>query len=83
MIHLFYTFTFIIVVAIIFLHIYKKKNKKQLKKCDHKDFSCHLKKVSNRKVSNKEKIIDYDKLYHKILLKAWYTGTFWDILKNS
>lgn len=39
----------------------------------------------NIKKSNsyKEKIIDFDKLYHKVLLELWYKGTFWDILKSS
>ena len=72
----------IIIIAIIIIYL-QKKNRKQLKKCDLKDFWCHLKKVSSKKVSNKEKIIDYDKLYHKILLKAWYSGSFWDILKKT
>jgi len=30
---------------------------------------------------SKEKIIDYDKLYHKILIEMWYSWTFWEILK--
>ncbi len=30
---------------------------------------------------SKEKIIDYDKLYHKILIEIWYDWNFWDILK--
>ena len=30
---------------------------------------------------SKEKIIDYDKLYHKILIEMWYDWNFWDILK--
>lgn len=34
-----------------------------------------------RWVSTKEKIVDMDKLYHKILKQLWYTGTFWEILK--
>lgn len=30
----------------------------------------------------KEKIIDYDVLYHHILKALWYEGTFWEILKK-
>ena len=82
MIYILYLFAIIILGAIISV-IFYRKNKKQLKKCDIKDFWCHLKKISTRDVSDKEKIIDYDKLYHKILLKAWYTGSFWDILKKT
>jgi len=33
------------------------------------------------KNSSKEKIIDYDKLYHKVLLEMWYKWTFGEILK--
>ena len=33
--------------------------------------------------SDKEKLIDYDKLYHKILQKFWYNWTFWEILKTK
>lgn len=31
--------------------------------------------------SGKTRIVDYDKLYHKILHAAGYNGTFWEILK--
>lgn len=33
--------------------------------------------------SYKEQVIDMDKLYHKILLEAWYKWTFWEILKQK
>ncbi len=33
--------------------------------------------------SSRQKIIDFDKLYHKILLELWYKGSFWEILKDS
>lgn len=32
--------------------------------------------------NNKEKIIEYDKIYHKILNDLWYAWSFWDILKQ-
>lgn len=54
----------------------KKKIPKQRKAYLNKLF----KDVSIKQWS-KEKIIDYDKLYHKILIEMWYDGTFWDILK--
>lgn len=54
----------------------KKKISKQRKVYLNKLF----KKISV-KTSSKEKIIDYDKLYHKILLEMWYQWTFWEILK--
>lgn len=33
--------------------------------------------------SPKEQILDYDKLYHKILMECGYKWTFWDILKQK
>ncbi len=65
------------------IYFYELRSTKKLKKCDLKDFQCHMKKMSQKNISEKERIIDYDKLYHKILLKAWYTGRFGDILKKE
>ncbi len=31
----------------------------------------------------KEKFIELDKIYHKILEKYWYSWTFWEILKQK
>jgi hypothetical protein len=33
--------------------------------------------------NSKEKIIESDKLYHKMLMLSGYTGTFWEILKQN
>ena len=43
-------------------------------------FEKQLKKISSE-IDSKAKIIDYDKLYHKVLNGLWYEGNFWDILK--
>lgn len=32
---------------------------------------------------SKHRIIDFDKLYHKILIELWYKGSFWEILKSN
>jgi len=40
-----------------------------------KYFQKQLKKISTH-ISSKEKIIDADKLYHKILVEKGYNGTF-------
>ena len=71
----------IIILAALLLVFYKRKPK--IKACDLKDFDCVRTNIHKKKISDKEKIIDYDKLYHKILLKAWYKGNFWDILKKN
>lgn len=36
-----------------------------------------------RAPTSKERIIDYDKLFHAILKALWYNGTFWEILKQE
>jgi hypothetical protein len=79
---------FIIILGLItiltFLVFFSKvRKRKRLLTCDLRDFSCFLRNIEKKDVSEKEKIIDYDKLYHKVLLKAWYQGGFWDILKKN
>ena len=60
------------------------KFKKQ-KKLDWKSKKEILKFFDNIKKgrSSKEQIIDYDKLYHKILNKLWYSWDFGSILKSN
>lgn len=77
-------FFFILVfllVAIYFAFIWWKKWKK-LSPEKIKDFQKKLKQISSN-ISFKEKIIDSDKLYHKILQEAWYNWDFWEILKQK
>lgn len=71
----------IIIFAIYFAFIWWKKWKK-LSSEKIKDFTKKLKQISSN-ISSKEKIIDSDKLYHKILGEAWYTWDFWEILKQK
>ena len=69
------------VLAIIILFIFRNK-KKKLSANSKKEilrFFNEIKKSS----SNKGKIIDFDKLYHKILLDLWYKWSFWNILKKE
>jgi len=35
------------------------------------------------KLSPKQQVIEYDKIYHHTLKKLWYDGTFWEILKSK
>ena len=58
------------------------KRHKKLPEEKIKDFKKKLKQIENC-TSNKEKIIDTDKLYHKILLECWYNWDFWKILKEK
>ena len=80
--YIIYTFIIILLlVAIYFAFIWWKKWKK-LSKEKIKDFQKKLKQIGAN-ISSKEKIIDSDKLYHKILLEAWYNWDFWTILKQK
>jgi len=71
----------LLLVATYFAFIWWKKSKK----LDDKKLKDLQKKLNSIKksVSSKEKIIDADKLYHKILQEAWYSGDFWSILKQN
>ena len=74
-------FLFLFIFFCIFLLIKFSKKRKlnsNVKNLLKKNF-LNIKKLN----SYKEKIIDFDKLYHKILLELWYKGTFWNILKSS
>lgn len=61
--------------------ILKFSRKRKLSREDRKYFKKHFNQI-NIKLSSKERIIDYDKLYHKVLLWLWYEWTFWEILKQ-
>ncbi|MDD3794157.1 MAG: hypothetical protein PHI37_05055 [Candidatus Gracilibacteria bacterium] len=60
--------------------ILRFSKRKKLSK-EKKDSLNKLFKEISLKNSTKEKIIDYDKLYHKVLLEMGYNGTFGEILK--
>lgn len=80
-----YFISFLIILlfifAIYFAFFYFKKNKK-LSSEQILEFQKILKKVLSN-ISTKEKIIDLDKLYHKILMSYWYKWSFWEILKQN
>ncbi len=79
---------FIILLFVLFLSLaiylafFKLKNRKKLGIEKIKDFQKRLKQI-NSNISSKEKVIDSDKLYHKILLELWYEWDFWEILKQK
>ncbi len=60
------------------IFIYNKPKKLTDKKSKY--FEGKLKLIDKGN-SSKEKIIDFDKLYHKILQEIWYKWDFWNILK--
>jgi len=78
-------FIIIIFVFIVFLWIYlifKYNSNKKIDKNKKIFFYNKLKRIKSN-FSIKESIIDYDKLYHKILLELGYNWSFGEILKSK
>ena len=74
-------FVLTLLLAIFLLVKFTKKNNK-LNGQKKIFFNKALKRVKVS-ISNKEKIIELDKIYHKILIEYWYKWTFWEILKSK
>lgn len=79
---IFFTLFFISTLVFWISIILKFSKKKKLSEADKKELKNIFKNMKTSK-SEKEKLIDYDKLYHKILQKFWYNWTFWEILKTK
>ena len=76
---------YIIWLLIIILWIYvfiKLTWKKKLTSDKIKYFKDIIKKTKLLE-SEKEKLVNFDKIYHKILIEAWYSWSFWEILKKK
>jgi len=74
-------FIMCIISVWIFLGLNFKK-KYRISDYKRKYFYSQLESISSYN-SYKWQIIDLDKLYHKILLEAWYFWSFWEILKQE
>lgn len=75
-------FLIILILGIYLSFFYQKK--KKITSENLLKFQKLLSNINNDKLkSNKEKILDLDKLYHKILLSVQYNWTFWEILKQK
>jgi len=77
-----YIIIFIIIIFIWIFLIFKFTKKYKISSKKIKFFNTQLKRVIAN-WSYKEQVIDIDKLYHKILLEAGYTWSFWEILKSE
>ncbi|MBS9784441.1 hypothetical protein KGV55_03755 [Candidatus Gracilibacteria bacterium] len=66
-------------VAIIHKYSRRKKLSAELKKTFLKHFGA----IQQKKNNPKEQIINYDKLYHKVLQGYGYQGSFGEILKTE
>jgi hypothetical protein len=76
---------YIVWIFIIIFGIYifiKLSWKKKLTSEKVKYFKDIIRKTNNLP-SEKEKLVNFDKIYHKILSEAWYGWTFWEILKKK
>lgn len=73
---------FIAVILIASFVVFKYSRKTWLNKQKKDFFKKNIKRMKINS-SSKEKIIEYDKIYHKILQEYSYEGTFGDILKKK
>jgi len=80
--YIIYIFIIIIFLVVIYIAFIWWKKSKKLSFEKIKDFEKKVKQIKAN-ISSKEKIIDSDKLYHKILLEAGYNWDFWEILKQK
>lgn len=62
-------------------YLFWRGSHKTLSSAQWRQFMSHLQKT--KKLQMHQQIIEYDKIYHHILKKLWYEGTFWEILKQS
>lgn len=73
---------FVIIVLVWLFLIFKFKKRYKISQQKKIFFTKQLKNIIWLN-SYKEQLVDMDKLYHKILLEAWYKWTFWEILKQE
>lgn len=71
--------SFIIALFLVFYFWRKKKIDAKLSF----ELTKKLKYIENDTISNKEKVVVLDILYHQILKTLGYTGSFWEILKGK
>ena len=73
---------FIIIIFVWLFLLLKFSKGKKLNSKDLYLIEKNIKKVLLSS-SSKEKIVDFDKLYHNLLKMIWYKWTFWEILKSK
>lgn len=82
-IYLIIAIVFFLSVLLFWISIIIKISKKKNLNIERKRYYKKIIKQLSVNLSNKEKIIDYDKTYHKVLQDLWYVWTFWQILKQA
>lgn len=76
-----YFIIFLVFIVLLWIFLILKFSKKRWLSQSKKNLLLKKLKQYSKIESPKEKIVDYDKLYHQILLWLWYSWTFWEILK--
>lgn len=74
----------VIIVILIWIYLiffYKWQKKIPKNKIDY--YKNIVLKTQNSQISNKEKVVTFDKIYHNILKEIWYQWNFWEILKKK
>lgn len=74
-------FSIIILLWIYLVSFYVEKKRLSDKQIAY--YMTLVSKTKNSQISNKEKIITYDKIYHNILKEIGYKWNFWEILKKN
>ncbi len=74
---------FVWIISFWVIVILRHSKKKKLDESKQKELKKLLKNINSIDNNPKQKIIDYDKLYHKILQELGYEGNFWEILKKE
>lgn len=80
-----YFYAIIILVILVLLYAtfwFIKLKRKRLSESKKNFLNWLLKEIEKQK-NTRQEIIDYDKLYHRILKELWYKGDFWNILKSN
>jgi len=72
---------FILVFWIYFSFFFKRKTWISESKKEY--FYSKISDIEDYSSSDKEKILEFDKLYHHILKEFWYNWSFWEILKRN
>lgn len=74
---------FIIVFGLYFWFFWKNSKYKIPKELKNKYIKILDELNVDKNINPSMKIMEYDKIYHKILLSVHYSWTFWDILKQK
>lgn len=79
----FYAIIILVILVLLYATFWFIKLKRKILSESKKNFLNWLLKEIEKQKNPRQEIIDYDKLYHRILKELWYKGDFWNILKSN